>query len=324
MCFLSSRKKEIEIRMLLTGISQENIQTGVSCTERRQMPNLEYKSDVFSMLLQDKKNALEIYNALNETNYKDSSLVEMQSLSSGISLSIRNDASFIVSSYLNLYEHQSTFNPNMPVRSLFYISRLLEKLLKEKDLFGRKLIRIPNVKCIVFYNGLENQPEKRVLRLSDALEHPDRETDIELICTVYNINTGYNAQLMNSCGVLRDYMTFVNYVREFGRGYQLEKALNLAIDRCVKEHVLAEFFRKRRGEVLKSFMLDYTFERRMELIRRDSYQEGEAQGRAEGEARAFQKSVQELERRLGISTEEAMDLLGVTAEQLTETKGLHD
>ena len=71
--------------------------------------NKEYRSDVFSMLLQDKRRALEIYNAINETVYDDPEQVEFTTLGAGcFSLSIRNDASFIFDAKLSIYEHQST------------------------------------------------------------------------------------------------------------------------------------------------------------------------------------------------------------------------
>ena len=282
--------------------------------------NYEYKSDVFSMLLQDKRYALDVYNALNGTAHPDPEEVEIQTLSSGISLTVRNDASFIIDSYLNLYEHQSTVNPNMPMRSFFYISRHIETLLKDADLYGRRLVHIPNVKCIVFYNGLEEQPEVQTLRLSDASEHPEKETDIELVCTVYNINKGKNRDLLEQSEVLRGYMTFVNYVREFQKNMNLEMALNSAIDRCIEEGVLEEFFQERRREVLKVAMLDFTFERRIELAKRDSKLEGEAEGELRGKIRgiiALGKSlnmdeneiVSHLKEVLSVNEEEALRFL---------------
>ena len=69
--------------------------------------------------------ALEVYNALNDTNYTDPEAVEVVELDKGVSLSIRNDSSFIVDMNINFYEHQSTYNPNMPMRSLIYMVNTL-------------------------------------------------------------------------------------------------------------------------------------------------------------------------------------------------------
>ena len=92
------------------------------------MANKEYKSDVFSMLLQDKKRAMEIYNAINGTDYDDPELVEMTTLDDkSFSLTVRNDASFILDANLSLYEHQSTYCPNMPLRDLLYFASIIQK-----------------------------------------------------------------------------------------------------------------------------------------------------------------------------------------------------
>lgn len=125
------------------------------------MRNREYKSDVFSMLLSEKENALEVYNALNGSQYDNPELVEYQMLRKGVSLTIRNDASFILDGGLELYEHQSTVCKNMPLRFLFYISNILEDLTKDKNIFGYTEILIPEPKFVVFYNGEQNQPEKK-------------------------------------------------------------------------------------------------------------------------------------------------------------------
>ena len=105
--------------------------------------NREYKSDVFSMLMEDPDNALSLYNAMNHSNYTDPGLVEMCTLDRGISLTVHNDASFVLDMNLSIYEHQSTICPNMPVRSLIYFTIILEGMLKNKNLYGRKLNKIP-------------------------------------------------------------------------------------------------------------------------------------------------------------------------------------
>ena len=149
--------------------------------------NREYKSDVFSMLMEDK----------------------------GVSLSVRNDAAFILDANLSVYEHQSSVCPNMPVRSLIYFTNILERLLKNRNIYGYSKIRIPVPKFAVFYNGKEAQPEQKVMKLSDAFEHPVNDPELELTCRVYNINQGHNKVLLDKCPVLREYMIFVDYVREY-------------------------------------------------------------------------------------------------------------
>lgn len=243
--------------------------------------NREYKSDVFSMLMEEPQNALELYNAVNHSDYADPKMVEMCTLDRGISLTVRNDASFVLDMNLSVYEHQSTVCPNMPVRSLIYLTNILERMLKGRNLYGRRLIKIPIPKFAIFYNGDEEQPERYEMKLSDAFERPVEQPELQLVCTVYNINYGKNKELLSKCRFLREYMMFVDYVRAYHRenGYEgLECSIEQAIDRCIGENVLREFLIEHRWEVVKVTKLDYTFERQLTLEREENIKEGLEQG----------------------------------------------
>lgn len=249
--------------------------------------NREYKSDVFSMLLEDPKNALEVFNGVNGTDYDDPNELVIHRLDKGISLSIRNDASFILDMNLSLYEHQSTYSPNIPLRNLIYLVNLLQKLINKRDLYGSRLIKIPTPRFAVFYNGTENRPEVEELRLSTAFEHTMDSPEIELHCKVYNINKGNNVELLRRCPVLRDYMYFVDKVRFYigqlgDLPEELEEAIELAIDDCINNHVLEDFMKSRRSEVVKVTQLDYTHERRMKLVQQEEYEHGLQQGLQQG------------------------------------------
>lgn len=240
------------------------------------MNTREYKSSVFTMLEEEPKYALDTYNALNGTDYVDENAITIQKLDGRVLLSIRNDASFLLDSFLNLYEHQSTYNPNMPLRQLLYFSDLMWKMIKEKDLdvYGNSRINIPTPKFVVFYNGLTKCPEMEIMRLSDLYEHKCEAYDLDLSCVVYNINPGYNEDIKRKSETVRGYTTFVEKVRRYSvEESSLEDAINRAIDECIEEDVLAEFFVRRREEVLKMEVLDFTFERRLELVARDSRKE---------------------------------------------------
>ena len=272
--------------------------------------NREYKSDVISMMLQIPEYALDVYNAMNDSEYTDPDMIQIMRLENGISLSIRNDASFFISNYLNLYEHQSTYSPNAPLRFLIYLTNLLKTTIRKRDLYSRKRVQIATPHFAVFYNGTEKRPEKEVLKLSDAFINRTDTPEIELTVTVYNINPNNNTQLLEKSEVLRGYMIFVNRVRENlehqkkiaqnapeydEAAYEedLGVAINEAIDYCIEHHIMETFFRENRSEVTKSMVLDYTWERREELIRAEEYEDGKregyaagiSQGRAEGEKR---------------------------------------
>ncbi|MGN0160494.1 MAG: hypothetical protein ACI4AQ_03805, partial [Lachnospiraceae bacterium] len=135
----------------------------------------------------------------------------------------------------------------------------------------------------VFYNGKEERPEREEFHLSDSYEHKCECYDLDLSCVVYNINPGYNEELQQKSRVLVGYTTFVEKVRAYeNKEADLRAAINRAIDECIKENILAEFFRSRRAEVLEMAVLDFTFERREELIARDSREEGIELGRSQG------------------------------------------
>lgn len=247
--------------------------------------NREYKSDVFSMLMEDSANALEVYNALNGTNLTDPEAIEIRTLDKGVSLSVRNDAAFIVDAALSIYEHQSTVCPNMPVRNLIYYSTIVAKILKDKNIYGRGRVRIPVPKFVVFYNGDEDQPEEYYMKLSDSFAKKTDNPELELVCKVYNINYGKNEQLLEKCGIIRQYMTFVEYVRFYHKEQDydnLETAINRAINRCIDEGVLVDFLKENRSEVVKVTQLDYTFDRQIMLEREEAREEGREEGRAEG------------------------------------------
>ena len=258
--------------------------------------NREFKSDVFCMLMEEPGYALEVYNALNHSDYRNPGLVEVCNLERGISLSVRNDAAFILDMNLSVYEHESTVCPNMPLRELIYVTNILEQWVKKQNLYGRKLVKIPTPRFAVFYNGVEEQRSQYQLKLSDAYANPMEAPELELTCTVYNINVGKNQALLSKCPVLRQYMIFIDYVREYLGKYpekDLRKAINKAIDRCIREGVLREFLIRRRGEVTKVTQLDYTFDRRIELEREDARAEERVNTERERKAKEEERQAKE-------------------------------
>lgn len=260
------------------------------------MANKEYKSDVFSMLLQDKKRAMEIYNAINGTDYDDPELVEMTTLDDkSFSLTVRNDASFILDANLSLYEHQSTYCPNMPLRDLLYFASIIQKRIKaqKRDIYGGRILKIPVPHFVVFYNGKEDAPDQYDLRLSDAFEKKTEDPEIELVCHVYNINSGKNTPLLSKCQTLREYMYFVDMVRKNNEiSGNLEDAIEKAINQCMEENVLRDFLAQHREEVMHVMTLDYTFERRLEMQRAEAIEDGERIGKEEKLSEQIRKKIQ--------------------------------
>ncbi|MDE6567617.1 MAG: hypothetical protein K2K70_07790 [Lachnospiraceae bacterium] len=153
---------------------------------------------------------------------------------------------------------------------------------QEYDLYGRKQIPIPTPKFVVFYNGLDQRPAKEVMHLSDAYEHQEENYSMDLECIAYNINPGYNKDIQGDSRVLSGYTAFVEKVRSYAEIEELEDAVERAVEECICEDILAEFFREHHSEVIKMAALDFTFERREKLIRRDSLEEGYSRGREDG------------------------------------------
>lgn len=235
--------------------------------------NREVKSDAFSMLMENKVYALEVYNALNGSCYTDPELVEIVTLKKGISLSVRNDAAIIVDEEIGLYEHQSTYSPNVPLRLLIYLVDILKPMIASQDIYGRSIVQIPTPRFAVFYNGQEERPEVEILKLSSAFQNPIEHPEIELTCTVYNINPGNNLGLMDKCPVLREYTEFVEKVRYYQR-LDKKEPVRQAVEYCIKHNILKEFLQLRGDEVIKNMVLDYTVERRIELMRNEYMQKG--------------------------------------------------
>ncbi|MCM1287292.1 MAG: hypothetical protein NC240_03200 [Clostridium sp.] len=201
----------------------------------------EYRDTVFRMLLRDKRKLLALYNGINGTDYDNPDDLEIVTLENAIYMSCKNDVACVIDFTLDMYEQQSTVNPNMPFRYLRYVSRVFEKLTIYDNIYSRKLIKLPTPKFIVFYNGSEPQPEYREYRLSDAYITKTAKVSLELIVTQLNINEGYNSELMEKCPDLWEYMQYVSKIREYNKDMPLEEAVPKAVDECINEGILKEF-----------------------------------------------------------------------------------
>ena len=167
--------------------------------------NKNYKDTIFRMLFSDRENLLSLYNAVNQKDYKNPDELEIVTLENAIYMGIKNDLAFIIDLNLYLYEHQSTFNPNMPLRDLFYICNEYQKLVDKKSLYSSTLQKIPAPDFIEFYNGAKAAPDIFEHRLSSAYANLTGTPKLELIVTVLNINEGHNIELMEQCQTLKEY-----------------------------------------------------------------------------------------------------------------------
>ena len=240
--------------------------------------NRNYKDTVFRMLFSDRKNLLSLYNAVNQKHYTDPEDLEIVTLENAIYMGMKNDLAFIIDTNLYLYEHQSTYNPNMPLRDLFYISNEYQKLLDKKSLYSSSLQKIPAPNFIELYNGTDTLSDFSEHRLSSTFENLSGEPKLELIVTVLNINEGHNALLMEHCQTLKEYSQYVAKVRKYAAGMPLDQAVEYAVDECIKENILADFLRKNRAEVISMSIFEYDKEEEEKKLRKAEYEAGIQKG----------------------------------------------
>ena len=249
-------------------------------TENNVTANREYKSNVFAMLFGNKEKLLELYNALNHSHYTKEEELEIVTLKNAIYMSMKNDLAFVLDCRLMLYEHQSTPNPNMPLRDLFYVSKEYEKMVATRSLYARRKVKIPAPHFVVFYNGVEKQPERMELKLSDLYHIPEEEPMLELKVLVLNINDGNNEELKEYCKTLKEYMQFVNKVRRYAykEKLKLNEAIEKAVTECIREGILEEFLIENRTEVVAMSIFEFDEEKELKLLREAEYQYGIERG----------------------------------------------
>ena len=240
--------------------------------------NRKYKDTVFRKLFSDRKNLLSLYNAINGTAYMDASQLEIVTLDNAIYMGMKNDLAFIINTNLFLYEHQSTYNPNMPLRDLFYISGEYQKLVDLKSLYTSTRLRIPTPNFIVFYNGTEKNEDRWVEYLSESYENMSGEPNLELKVIILNINVGHNKKLMEECQTLREYAQYVAKVRRYSEEMKLNTAVECAVSESIQEGILKEFLQKNRAEVIAMSIFEYNEEEEKRKLRKAEYEAGMAEG----------------------------------------------
>ena len=236
--------------------------------------NRKYKDTVFRMLFSDKENLLSLYNAINRTAYEDAAELEIVTLESAIYMGMKNDLAFIIDMNLLLYEHQSTYNPNIPLRDLFYISAEYQKLVNKKSLYSSSLQKIPAPYFIVFYNGTEKEEECWENSLSEAYENLTGEPRLELKVITLNINEGHNKELMEQCRTLREYAQYVAKVRKYTKEMSLGAAVERAVNECIQEGILENFLQANRAEVIAMSIFEYNKEEEDKKLRKAEYEAG--------------------------------------------------
>ena len=257
---------------------------------------------------------LELYNALNGTNYTDPDALELNTLENVIYIKMHNDVSFLIDSQMTLYEHQRTTNPNMPLRGFFYFAQLYQKYIDSKrELIGTStLIKIPNPNYIVFYNGDTGRDEDYELKLSDAFMHEDKSGKFEWTARVLNINKEYNLPLQKKCKPLYDYIQFVSRINDNKeKGMTIEEAVDEAVDWACEQNLLEGYIREQKAEVKMNLLTEYDEEAYIRIWRRDGIIQGKQEKAIEVASNLLKLKKlppEQIAQSVGLSLEQVLEL----------------
>ena len=247
--------------------------------------NRTYKDRLFKIIFEDKKELLSLYNALTGKNYQNPDELEINTIDDVIYMHLKNDMSFILDDWQNLFEQQSTFNPNQPLRGFFYFADLYKVKYFGKKIYSTRLLKIPTPQYIVFYNGTTSMPDKKELRLSDAFQQPTAQPDIEVVAHMLNINYGHNKELMERCQKLKEYAQFIDIIRHYlkeNEHWSNEQAISKAIDDCIKNNILCDILQKERLRVMASILSEFDEVGYKEMIRQEAYEDAYEEAYEEG------------------------------------------
>ncbi len=249
------------------------------------MVSTKNKDRLFKKLFGDpenKENLLSLFNALLGTDYKDASLLDINTIEDVIYLGMANDVSCILDGTMMLSEHQSTINPNMPLRGMMYFGLLYNKYIKQHKywIYGERLINIPTPKYYVLYNGDQDAPDVTKLKLSDAFSRSDEDGEFEWTATMLNINYGHNEALLKACNTLREYSVFVEKIKHYKReGFSTEDAVDMAVNNCINEGVMRDYLIAHKAEVKSMVITEYDEEEARQAFIDEGFEAGVDEGK---------------------------------------------
>ena len=278
------------------GAQQDTTVLDCKAAQHSQMPysatgsfNRQYQDRLFKAIFgreEHKDWLLSLYNALNGSSYTDPSAIEINTIEGIIYVTMKNDISFLIDSQLNLYEQQSSYNPNMPLRGLMYFSQLYQKYISKqrKDIYSSALLKIPTPQFIVIYTGSTELDDVKELKLSDSFEVPDTSGRFEWTATVVNISKGHSRKLLEQCPPLRDYAVYVSRIKgNVAAGMTKEDAVNEAMEYSIEHNLLNGYFLEQKMEVLNMSLTEFDQEEYDRNRFNDGKEVGIAIGIAEGE-----------------------------------------
>ena len=295
----------------------------MSTTEIGIGANREHKDTLFRKIFgieEHKKYLLSLYNAINHSNYSNEDDLQLITLDDVLFVSMKNDVAFLFDCEMHLYEHQSTLNPNMPLRGFMYMAKLWQNWIQknQKNIYKSKLVKLPTPHYAVFYNGTEETDDKYELYLSDAFEKTQKNGRYEWTAEVYNINIGKNKELMEQCKALREYASFIQMVRVY---YKETKdgmsAIKKALEEAINQNYLDGYFQKEKEEVFMTTL----FEVNRDIYENDLREEGREQGIKQGIEQGIKQERKEIVFSMyqsGIPMQQIASIIKVDMEELEE------
>lgn len=272
--------------------------------------NTKHKDRLFRLIFNEKKELLDLYNAVNESNYTNPDDLEITTMEDVVYMGMKNDLSFIIGDELNLYEHQSTFSPNLPLRGFLYFASVYRAYIEpmKQKLYTDSPLYIPFPQYIVFYNGTKEEPGRQELKMSDLYIGNGKGKDPALECTavVLNINLGHNKKLMERCKRLKEYAQLIAAIRKYLEQFQFEEAVEYAVEECIRKGILENVLRKNRNEVIEMILEEWDENEFREFLKEESWNEGHEAGKKIGMETGI-KGIIKVCKEFGVSKEETLE-----------------
>lgn len=297
--------------------------------------NRKHKDRLFRFIFKEKPALLSLYNAINGSDYDNLDELEIYTMEDYVYMGMKNDVSFLIDWNINLFEHQSTYSLNMPLRGLLYIASNIRKFVEinRLDMYASRKIPLPIPRYYVFYNGTKSMPEEEIMYLTDSMpmENAKEISCVEFKAHILNINEGHNPKMMERCPLLKEYAIIVSDVRKnLENDLSLAEAVDYAVEQCIqREGPLADILRGHRAEVTDTMLKEYDEVFHIECEKKISREEGRAEGREEGreEGRAEERIKTERERQRAEAAEQKAEIFklmfqGKTKEEVADIKGI--
>ena len=287
------------------------------------MTNRKVRDTVFCHFMSTEAHLLTLCNALNGTKYDESTDITINTLEGSFFSNIKNDISFLLDNLMVvLIEHQTTINPNMPLRFLSYVDELYTRYTSSshKEIYGCKLIKIPAPEFYVFYDGNDTSFEKQTLKLSDAFE--TQSDKLELTVHVYNLADGMNEELKRKCLPIGEYSFFSNAYKHFRQQkMKIDHAVDAAVKYCLENNVMVDYLKNNQKEVIDMFGFEWNEKEERETLIKIGEERGEARGEERGLERGKLEgkieAIKDLMSNLKWSPEKAMTALGIAPSEFS-------